>query len=105
MSLFQLDPASIAARSKRAGADARVPNLWQSLARGIAGFSAVSVIGFAPWAILERWFPSARETTLYCVSIAVFIVASGPLLHRLIIGPDSLGRFYRLFALAFGAYA
>ena len=30
---------------------------------------------------------------------------SGPLLHRLIIGPGSLARFYRLFSIAFIAYA
>jgi hypothetical protein len=30
---------------------------------------------------------------------------SGPLLHRLIVGPASLERFYKLFSLGFGAYA
>lgn len=34
-----------------------------------------------------------------------FIALSGPLLHRLIIGPGALPRFYKLFAFAFGAYA
>jgi hypothetical protein len=44
------------------------------------------------------------EMGLYVASTAVFVGLSGPLLHRLIIGPGSLPRFYKLFTLAFTAY-
>jgi hypothetical protein len=39
------------------------------------------------------------------VCAIVFIVLSGLLLHRLIIGPGSLGRFYKLFSAAFAVAA
>jgi len=35
----------------------------------------------------------------------VFIGLSGPLMHRLIIGPGSLSRFYKLFGITFAAYS
>ena len=35
----------------------------------------------------------------------VFVGLSGAVLHRLIIGPGSVWRFYTLFAIAFTAYA
>jgi hypothetical protein len=42
---------------------------------------------------------------MYAVCAFVFIGLSGPLLHRLIIGPKSLSRFYKLFSIAFAAYS
>lgn len=42
---------------------------------------------------------------MYAVCAALFVVLSGPLLHRLILGSGSLWRFYALFAAAFLAYA
>ena len=104
MALFQLDPASIAARVEASGQLPRVPSLSASVWRGVFGFTLVSVAGFAPWPIIDRWFPWMGETGLYVASTAVFIGLSGPLLHRLIIGPGSLPRFYKLFTLAFIAY-
>jgi hypothetical protein len=106
MALFQLDPQSIAARaSARAAGGIHVPTRAESLWRGTLGFTVVSVAGFAPWAIFERWFRSMRETELYIACTLAFIAASGALLHQLIIGPGSLSRFYKLFALAFTTYA
>jgi hypothetical protein len=45
------------------------------------------------------------EAGLYAVCAVVFIGLSAPLLHRLIIGPGSFSRFYKLFTIAFSAYA
>jgi len=105
MALFQLDPQSIAARVHASGDPTPPPTLTASLLRGIFGFTVVSVAGFSPWAIFDRWFPAMREMDLYLACTAVFIGMSGLCLHRLVIGPGSLSRFYKLFFLAFGAYA
>ena len=103
MSWFQLDPESVASRVRSSGGPAGLPSLGASLGRGIAGFTVVSVAGFAPWALGERWFPSA--VVMYAACALVFVALSGLLLHRLIIGPGSLARFYKLFGVAFGAYS
>lgn len=105
MGWFQLDPQSIARRVEAAGGPIRIPTLGDSIVRGIAGFTIVSVAGFAPWPIFQRWFHHLGEVDLYLACGAVFIALSGPCLHRLIIGPGSLPRFYKLFSIAFVAYA
>jgi len=105
MAWFQLDPESIAARARTSGESARPPTLGASVLRGVLGFTVLSVAGFAPWVISDLWFRGLGEIGLYVACAAVFIVLSGPLLHRLIIGPGSLLRFYKLFAPAFAAYA
>lgn len=105
MALFQLDPQSIAARAKASADAPPQPTLAVSVWRGVVGFTFVSVAGFSPWAIFDRWFHSMREMQLYLACTAVFIGLSGVCLHRLIIGPGSLSRFYKLFSLAFVAYA
>lgn len=107
MAWFQLDPQSIAARAHGTPSSfAQPPGLGSSVARGVLGFTIVSVAGFAPWAFCGSWFyPRVGEAGLYATCAAVFIALSGPLLHRLILGRGSLARFYKLFALAFGVYA
>lgn len=106
MAWFQLDPQSIAARVKASGAPAPAPTLTASVLRGAIGFCLVSVAGFSPWAIFDLWFhPHVGEMGLYVTCTAVFIGLSGLFLHRLIMGPGSLPRFYKLFSPAFGAYA
>jgi len=106
MSWFQLDPSGIADRARAEAAPVAVPSLANSLWRGMIGFTILSVAGFAPWAIFGRWFYSnIGEAGLYAVCAFVFIGLSGPLLHRLIIGPGSFPRFYKLFSTAFAAYA
>jgi hypothetical protein len=105
MALFQLDPDSIAARARSAAASVSPPTLGTSMLRGILGFIIVSVAGFAPWPIFERWVRGRGEIELYLACTAVFIGLSGLCLHRLIIGPGSLSRFYKLFSFAFLAYA
>lgn len=103
--MFQLDPKSIAVRA-RYSATPHVPGLLESLARGAIGFTLVSVAGFAPWALGERWiFEHVGEAGLYACCALVFIALSGLLLHRLIIGGETLLRFYQIFGLAFIFYA
>lgn len=105
MSFFQLDPASIAARAGETSTP-RIPSLGESLLIGIAGFTAVSVAGFVPWAVFGHVLgPWVGESGLYAICALVFIVLSGPGLHRLIIGPGSLSRMYKLFGIAFIVYS
>lgn len=100
MGWFGLDPGSIVDRVRSSGAPADPPTLLGSLLRGAVGFMVVGVVGFAPWALAGKWLP---EIGMYAACAAVFIGLSGPLLHRLILGPGSLARFYKLFGVAFGA--
>jgi hypothetical protein len=105
MPLFQLDPESIAARVRAEGGASKVPTLGESILRGSIGFMLVSVAGFMPWAASEFWFRWMGEMAMYAASVIVFIGTSGICLHRLVIGPGALVRFYKLFTLAFVAYA
>jgi hypothetical protein len=104
MSWFQLDSNSVAGRVRAGGVPPEIPCLGTSLQRGILGFTILSIAGFAPWAIGGRWLHQhVGEIGLYCACAAAFIGLSGPLMHRLILGPGSLIRFYKLFGLAFAA--
>lgn len=104
MSWFQLDPSSLATRARASGA--KPPSLAASLFIGVVGFTIVSVAGFIPWAVFgQALHHRIGEAGLYAVCAVIFIGLSGLLLHRLIIGPGSLGRFYRLFSGAFAAYS
>jgi len=104
--MFGLDPQSIFDRSKTSGQPPRVPTLSESMLRGMIGFTLVSLGGFAPWVFAGRWFyRNVGEAGLYAVCALVFIGLSGLLLHPLILGPGSLVRFYKIFSLAFAAYA
>ncbi len=107
MSWFQLDPQSIATRAR--AADSPVPSLGASLLRGMAGFTIVSVAGFVPWAVFGRWFHlhlgKNGEVGMYVACAIVFLALTSPLLHRLIIGPGSMSRFYKVFCPAFAAYS
>lgn len=104
--MFGLDPESIVNRIKASNQPQHIPTLGESICRGMLGFTIVSLGGFAPWVVAGRWFyRNLGEAGLYAACAAIFIGLSGPLLHRLIIGPGSLIRFYKLFSLAFLAYA
>lgn len=81
-------------------------NLTHSILRGGIGFAVVSVAAFAVWAFGDRAFTRlGGEAGLYAACTVVFVALSGLLLHRLVAGPGSLGRFYRIFIPAFVAYA
>ena len=104
--MFTLDPESIATRVKATPQPPRIPKMAESMLRGMIGFTLVSLGGFAPWVLAGRWFyRTIGEIGLYVACALVFIGLSGPLLHRLIIGPGSLSRCYKIFTLAFLAYA
>ncbi|HAM72364.1 MAG TPA: hypothetical protein DCM86_12035 [Verrucomicrobiales bacterium] len=106
MPWFELDPHSIAARLRTRGPAENLPSLGRSLATGIAGFTLLGVAGFAPWALGAAWFRGrGGEGGMYAACALVFIGLSSPLLHRLIPGPGSVGRFYRLFGSTFAAYS
>lgn len=104
MSWFQLDPQRIAARARGAA----VPTLATSLLRGTIGFTLVSLAGFVPWAFFGSWFRApgrGGELGMYVACSLVFLVLSGLLMHRLILGSGSLSRFYKLFIPAFALYS
>ena len=102
MSWFQLDPSSLAARAEGTA----VPSLGALVWRGIWGFTLVSIAGFAPWGLFGRRFRfPGGELTMYLVCALVFLLLSGLLLHRLILGKGSLSRFYTLFTPAFALYS
>ena len=102
MGWFQLDPESVAQRAR----GSHIPSLSESIWRGALGFTLVSIAGFAPWALAGRWFyRNVGEAGLYIVCAIVFVGLNGLLLHKLIIGPASLQRFYKVFTVAFVAYA
>jgi len=104
--MFGLDPQSIAYRVKASSQPARAPTLGESVVRGMIGFTLVSLGGFAPWVLAGRWFyRNTGEVGLYVACAVAFIGLSGPLLQRLVIGPDSLSRFYKIFSLAFVGYS
>jgi hypothetical protein len=106
MLMLGLGPEQIADRVNALGRSPHVPSLAQSVVRGTLGFTIVSVAGFAPWALGGRALHAAvGEVGMYAVCAFVFVALSGLLLHRLIIGPGSLVRFYVLFTAAFLAYA
>ncbi|MCX6863643.1 MAG: hypothetical protein NT050_12170 [Verrucomicrobia bacterium] len=83
-----------------------MPRRLAFLARGVVGFTILSLAGFAPWAAFGSWL-SARvgEVGLYLTCAAVFLGLSGPLLSGLIVGPQPKRRVYLVFAPAFAAYA
>ncbi|WP_395750371.1 hypothetical protein [Prosthecobacter sp.] len=107
MAWFQLDPQSIATRARAAGSP--VPTLGESVTRGIVGFTLVSVAGFVPWAAFGKWFTvylgRSGNVGMYAACAVVFLALTAPLLHRLIIGPGSVSRFYKVFGLSFTAYS
>jgi hypothetical protein len=106
VSWLDLHPREIADRAKRSGRTKSELSLLESIVLGTIGFMFVSVAGFAPWAFAGKALHHVvGEVGLYAACAAVFIGLSGVVLHRLIIGPGSLWRFYDLFAVAFTAYS
>jgi hypothetical protein len=102
MSWFQLDPQSLAARARGSAP----PTLGASLWRGIIGFTIVSIAAFAPWGVFGKPVRAqVGELGMYLACAVVFLLLSGLLLHKLIVGSGSLPRFYRLFTLSFTAYS
>ncbi|HEX7859427.1 MAG TPA: hypothetical protein VF773_03815 [Verrucomicrobiae bacterium] len=106
MNWLQLDPENVARRARESFGAAKVPSAGKSVAIGVVGFTVLSVAGFLPWAAAGRWFyRNVGELGMYLACALVFIGLSGPLLHRLIIGPGSLRKFYAVFAVSFTVYS
>jgi hypothetical protein len=83
-----------------------VPSRGTFIRRGMIGFTLVSIAGFIPWAVFGKWFRGhGGEIMMYVVCALVFLALSGLWLHRLILGSGSRVRFYKLFTVAFTAYA
>jgi hypothetical protein len=76
------------------------------LVYGSVGGILLSVAGFLPWALAGKALTRAfGEAGMYAVCALVFLAASAPLLHRLLNGSRTLGRFYVLFTAAFIPYS
>lgn len=103
MKFFDLAPEDTWQRIQAAGKPITPPSALSSTLRGAVGFTILGVLGFLPWVL--GWGRTLGEGGMYAACAVVFIGGSGPLLHRLILGPGSLSRFYRLFLVAFFAYA
>lgn len=102
MSWFQLDASTVASRVYADGDAGKMPTLGGSIARGVMGFTALTVAGFLPWVIAGGWLVRwLGEGGMLGVCAAVFFLLSGVFLHRLIIGPDSMLICYKLFSVVF----
>ena len=76
------------------------------MAGGALGFGSVSVLVFACWAYAGRWFCShVGEAGAYLALAAIFVVGSGGLSGRWVIGAGSGRRFFCGFAFVFMAYS
>lgn len=81
-------------------------SLIASVSRGALGFALVGVASFAVWALGGRVFaPLGGEKAMYAGCTLVFLLLSGLLLHPLVQGQGSYGRFNRAFFPAFFLYA
>ncbi len=106
MSFFGFDPESVAARLRAAGQQPGMLTLTQSMRRGSLGFGAVSVVVYGVWAVAGRALASRLgEAGFYAVCAVLFIALAGWALSGLVVERAALGRFYGLFAAAFGIYA
>lgn len=106
MSFFGLDSEKTIARINAAAVTPHIPSFVRSLSVSALGFCLVSLASFSAWAFGGRFFYAhIGEVGLYAVCALLFVGLTGYVLHRLVIGPGSLGRFYKLFTVAFGAYA
>lgn len=80
--------------------------LKPKLAYASIGGVLLSIAGFLPWALAGRSLTRALgEAGMYAVCALVFLAASAPLLHRLLVGGHTLRRFYALFTAAFIPYS
>lgn len=78
----------------------RIPSLAFSIVYGAIGLSLVSVAAYSIWAL-----GLLRGGAMWAAVAGVYLLLSGIVLSRLVIGPGAAGRFAGLFAVAFFAYA
>jgi hypothetical protein len=104
--LFGLTQDRIVDRARQAADRPGVPTLGESLLFGSLGFFGASLLVFSTVAFAGYWmYENLGEGLAYAVWAAIFILAGGAVLSRLVIGPGALVRFYPLFCLAFFLYA
>jgi hypothetical protein len=104
--LFGLTPNRIVERARQSADKPGVPTVGESLLFGSLGFFGASLFVFATVAFAGYWmYEHLGEGLAYAVWAALFILAGGAALSRLVIGPGALFRFYPLFSLAFFLYA
>jgi len=84
----------------------KAPTLGESLLFASLGFLGASLLVYGTVAFAGRWmYGNLGDGLAYVVWAALFILAGGAALSRLVIGPGRLMRFYLLFSLAFFLYA
>jgi hypothetical protein len=100
MRAFELTPDDVLARSPGASVGSP-PNLGYSIIYGALSFCAVSLIAYSPYTFALIKSP----VVMYSASAVIYIVLTGVVLSRLVLGPGAVRRFAVLFGLAFLAYA
>ncbi len=104
--MFGLTVDRVVARARSSADRVSLPTLGESLLFASLGFLVASLLVYGTVAFAERWMYANLGVGLaYAVWAALFILAGGAALGRLVIGPGRLGRFYALFSLAFFLYA
>jgi len=103
--MLGLDSNSVVERIRADGRSLRVPTLPQSVITGAVGFTAVSLLMFAVWALAGRWMYAHLGAPLFYGLLGVgFMGGGGCVFAPLLIGKN-LGRFYILFVASFFLYA
>lgn len=106
MTFFGFDPESSLARIRSSPDPPRIPTAAHSLVVGAIGFTLVSLVVFASWAMAGSWFyRNLGELGAYLVWATVFVLGAGGVFSRLLIGPKPLVKFYAMFTMAFFGYA
>ncbi len=106
MKLFRLHADDCYVRIRQAGGKARLRPLGNCLFIGSLGFCLVSLLVFGIWAFAGGFLSRhLGEAGFYAACAIAFVGLSGALFDRLVIDPNSLGRFYGLFTASFIAYA
>ena len=103
--MLGLDPDCVVNRIQAAGRPVLLPNLRQSLVVGTVGFTIVSVVAFAVWALGGRTISRALGTGGFYTAVALVFLAGGGRAFRAILIGENLGRFYPLFVAGFALYA
>jgi hypothetical protein len=103
--MLSLDPESVLARVKQAGAPVRLPTLRQSVLVGTLGFTSVSVLMYGLWAVAGGWLQQTLGELLFYAVLAVGFMAGGGAVFKPILIGANLGRFYVLFVGSFLLYA
>ena len=104
--MFGLTPDRIVERARESAEKPSVPTVGESLLFGSLGFFGASLLVFSTVAFAGYWmYENLGEGLAYAVWAALFILAGGAVLSRLVIGPGALLRFYPLFTFAFFLYA